>query len=827
MSFKILFLPQNRRMKGILRLGLIALLFAGCNPLERSDLSPEEAIPRNAVYILKVHDPEGTFREVDQYLSRDISSIGLPFLNFLQYFKDLSPEEAGYLAALPVQGDSLSYLYISRIREVAKEKDSLAVTGELPSDSLIPEEVEAGLYQKKFTRDLGNLRLTSRDSFLIASFDASGLSEDQDPMRLSLLKSSATGRPFTLFVDSEKADSLASPAMENQTKWSGLAGALALDLSHTPDKLQWTGVGIPKDSIPSLVSLFDQTRPVLNTLASLTPEGVDGLLTFSFADHSVFSENQRKAFPGTRASDSLFQTTEEVGLVFQENNRAVLLNTFGALSLTEFLQDARQDRYDYQGKEVGVLTPHSLLEEAFPSLVRDFRFTHYAVLDNSFVFSDKKEFLELIIRNINSGSTYDKSATYQSAKEELAESSSLLLIGDSDKLQDRASYLLPPALFGLGDRAELRDPLLAFQVVADRSFCHLNIFQKKKTGGVRRQGVSPRFTLQLDAPLATVPQFVADHRNNKKEIVVQDTKNNLYLISSEGKILWKKELDGRVQGRIEQIDLYKNGRLQLAFTTSNQFLVLDRNGNEVAPFTMKFSGPVLNPLAVFDYEGNRNYRFVVTQGNDIRMYNGKGKIVTGFKYTKADSPILDRPKHFRVGTRDYLVFRLEDGSLKILNRVGDTRVAVKEKIEFSDNDVYIYNDKFIVTDKTGTLFSVDTRGRTTKTRFNLAADHGMDATVKTLSLMNDNELTIKGNKASLDLGVYTKPRIFYIYDKIYVSVTDIQTPRAYLFDSNAIPFTGFPVYANSPIDLSDMDNDRKVEIAAKFEENSLIVYSLH
>ncbi|GGD54510.1 ribonuclease HII [Muriicola marianensis] len=814
-------------MKGILRLGLIALLFAACNPLERSDLLPEEAIPRNAVYILKVNDPEGALRELDHEFLKEDTSTDLPILEFLQHLKHLSPEESGYLAALPTKGDSLSYLYISGIREEPKEKDSLAVTGELPADPLDTDKAEASFTQKIFSKDLGSIRLSSLDSVLITSFDTSSLPEDQDQRRISLLKSSATGRPFTLFVDSEKADSLAGPAIKNRTEWSGLAGSLALDLSLSQDKWQWTGVGVENDSLPSLIGLFDQTRPVLNTLASLTPEGADGLLTISFADHSAFAENQSKVFPGNQISDSLFRTSEAVGLVFQGNNRAVLLNTYGALSLAEFLQDARQDSYDYQGKEIGVLKPNSVLEEAFPSFIRDFSFTHYAVLDNSFVFSDTKEFLELIIRNINSGNSYDKSAIYQSAKEELAEASSLLLIGDGKKLQDVASDLLPSELFRLANEAAIGDPLLAFQVVADRSFCHLNIFKKRKSSSVRKQGVSPRFTLQLDAPLATVPQFVTDHRNNKKEIVVQDTENNLYLISSEGKILWKKELEGRVQGRIEQIDLYKNGRLQLAFTTNNQFLVLDRNGKEVAPFDMKFSGPVLNPLAVFDYEGNRNYRFVITQGSDVRMYNGKGNIVTGFKYTKADSPVLDRPRHFRVGTRDYLVFRLEDGSLKILNRVGDTRVAVKEKIEFSDNDVYIYNDKFIVTDKTGTLFSTDTRGRITKTRFNLAADHGMDATIKTLSLMNDNELTIKGNKAVLDLGVYTKPRIFYIYDKIYVSVTDIQTQRAYLFDSNAIPFAGFPVYANSPIDLSDMDNDRKVEIVAKFEENSLIVYSLN
>jgi hypothetical protein len=41
------------------------------------------------------------------------------------------------------------------------------------------------------------------------------------------------------------------------------------------------------------------------------------------------------------------------------------------------------------------------------------------------------------------------------------------------------------------------------------------------------------------------------------------------------------------------------------------------------------------------------------------------------------------------------------------------------------------------------------------------------------------------------------------------------------------PISILPVFANSPIDLTDMDNDRSLEIVAKFEDNSIIVYRLN
>ncbi|NNJ88049.1 MAG: ribonuclease HII, partial [Eudoraea sp.] len=742
----------------------------------------------------------------------------------------LETEAEGILVLMPSADDSLSYLYITPSENFSIAEDSLSP---FQRNSVNVKGISINAYHRDnkrfYTTPYGNLEYVSSDSSFLATTIANIPENKPDEDLQALFKTIVSGKSASLFINTHKADSLARHSIDTTSapQWSDLATWMALDLSTPQSLLQWSGVGIVQDSSQALLTLFANTQPVINTLANLAPEDADGLLSISFSDHAVFASNQKKQYPNSASSETLLQTVEEVGVVYKDRNRAILLNTYGGSDLSEFLQENRTAVYEYQGKEVGIVNKLPLLENAFPSLVKDFKITHYTILDNAFVFTESKSFMELILRNINSDRTFDNSSVYSSAKTELAEASSLLFVANNKKLESVISEYLPKSFVQQYNDAKFPDHVVAFQVVADRSFYHLNSFVKRKSTARKRNAVSPLFTVQLDAPLATQPQFVTDHRNDKKEIVVQDVENNLYLISSTGKVVWKKALEGRVQGRIEQIDLYKNGRLQLAFTTNNQFLVLDRNGKEVPPFNKSFSGAALNPLAVFDYENNRNYRFVVTQGTDIKMFNGKGEIVKGFAYIKAESAILYPPKHFKIGSRDYVVFMLTDGSLKILNRTGSTRVSVPEKIEFSENEVYLNNNRFIVTDKTGTLFAVDSKGKITKTRFNLNEDHGIDATSKTLSLMNDNELSIKGNKASLDLGVYTRPRIFYIYDKIYVSVTDIQTQRAYLFDSNAILFPNFPVYSSSPIDLTDLDNDRSIEIVGKFEENSLIVYTIN
>ena len=79
----------------------------------------------------------------------------------------------------------------------------------------------------------------------------------------------------------------------------------------------------------------------------------------------------------------------------------------------------------------------------------------------------------------------------------------------------------------------------------------------------------------------------------------------------------------------------------------------------------------------------------------------------------------------------------------------------------------------------------------------------------------------------MELCVYTKPKIFYLNDKIYVSVTDLQHELIYLFDSQAEPIANFPIFGSSVIDLNDLDKDKKLEIVLKRSDNSIVSYKLN
>ncbi|MEZ4810777.1 MAG: ribonuclease HII [Allomuricauda sp.] len=648
-----------------------------------------------------------------------------------------------------------------------------------------------------------------------------------NPTLEKLYQTTAVGKSATIFLNVEESPSIFSLKDGEDKIEKPFSEWVSLDFSANSDEVSLTGIAMAPDSTKNFINLFKGTSPLINKTPLLAPLNAQAIVSYTFDDYQVFAKNQNTYLDRTKPVDSLFNTVEEVGLIYLNDQKVALLNSFGTESLSAFLESNKTDSQTYQGSEVVELGNKDFLAESFNPLLQDFESNYYTILENSFVFSEDRETLQTIINNYRNTSSFANSPGYQTSKSMLANESSMLIVSNDAGINFFADQSLVPKLSNSIKETDLSDYAFAAQMVADRDFAHLNFLVSKIGKTIVSNTVTPLFTLELDTDLAIDPQFVKNHRTNEQEIVVQDKNYVLYLISTEGKVLWTKQLNGRIQGAVQQVDIYKNGRLQLAFCTNNQFMLVDRNGDDVPPFKIDFEGGNLNPLAIFDYEGKKDYRFVITQGRKVYMYNNKAQVVNGFTFKEASSPIIAAPKHFRVANKDYLVFQLEDNTLKILHRVGNDRIKVPEKIDFSNNEVFLYKNKISLTNKNGVLHQIDTQGKLTATNFNLNKDHGMYATSNTLVFMDDNVLTIKGKKVELDLGVYTKPKIFYVYDKIYVSVTDLQNQQIYLFDSQAKPIPNFPVFGNSLIDLTDMDNDKKLELVAKDQENSLIVYKMN
>ena len=87
--------------------------------------------------------------------------------------------------------------------------------------------------------------------------------------------------------------------------------------------------------------------------------------------------------------------------------------------------------------------------------------------------------------------------------------------------------------------------------------------------------------------------------------------------------------------------------------------------------------------------------------------------------------------------------------------------------------------------------------------------------------LDDNLLRINGKLTELPLGLYTKPQIFSISRNSYVTITETQEKKVYVFDKNGNPLNGFPVYGTS---AATMGEANPKNLVVKGEANNVVYY---
>ena len=363
----------------------------------------------------------------------------------------------------------------------------------------------------------------------------------------------------------------------------------------------------------------------------------------------------------------------------------------------------------------------------------------------------------------------------------------------------------------------------SFQLVQDNGIIHFNAVISKDTNEDENLKISKLFDVEIDEEIIMYPHFVKNHVTKNLDIVVQDTKNNLYLISKDGKVIWKKKINQPILGQISQIDIYKNGRLQLIFNTKNKIYVLDRNGNNVKQFPKTFNDPITQPLAVFDYDNNKNYRLLVTQGSELLMYDKNGKKVSGFKYKKSSNNITSKPKHFRILNKDFIVFKIGN-KMKILNRKGRERINVNDDINFSNQNVFEYNDKLISTTTDQKLVQIDVNG---VMDLSSLKNLSLNSDGSNLVVLNENSIKLSSNVASIPFGNYGSPQLSNINKNLLITLYDKQNKKSYLFNKNLILDTSFPVYSLIPMEIGDMNRDKKVELIISNKNKFISCYTIN
>jgi hypothetical protein len=205
-------------------------------------------------------------------------------------------------------------------------------------------------------------------------------------------------------------------------------------------------------------------------------------------------------------------------------------------------------------------------------------------------------------------------------------------------------------------------------------------FQLEKSSESTGSEPAVLWTVRLNAPSAMPPQEFVNHNTGEREIVVQDEQNNLYLLNAKGQIIWKKQLNEKIEGGIHMVDAFRNNKYQMVFNTGNYLHLIDRKGNYPDGYPVKLPAASTAPLSVFDYENDRNYRlFIPCRDKAIYNYTISGAQQQGFEPVRTDNHVKLPVQYIKIGMNDYLVAVDDEGKIYTFSRKGAPRISLRNR----------------------------------------------------------------------------------------------------------------------------------------------------
>ena len=803
---------------------IIVCLFA-CSDETNKQKDIADFIPENSDVVFKINNLET--------LQTDLKNNSL-----IEIYKDMAPykffsNDSKLLSKLKPSGQSLLCIHkrndtVLDYTFITRQTGSVFV-----ADSLKNIKVETLTYDEKvvqkITLDAKVTFMATKDSIFIASssqqiIDAvlEGKTEtDKDFKKIYNLDNKADLRGLFRHKPYQNSDSTTI----NVASWT------SMNIVILPNSLTANGVMTATDSLPQLINVFKGQIPQKNELAKIVPNNAKSAYSFTFSDPEKLRENLRiflkdKTKKKEKYNTVSFGSINEIGNIELTSGIAIILKSLDASLTNDALASIVSENGMFREVAINNLDRPNILKETFSPLVNAGKLRYIFQLDSFFVATENMESAEAIIIAYKNNDVLSETEHFKEASASVGTASSLVFYGKQQMIPKNVS-----AFFNLGFSANIAKvslkayPLAIFQLSYDRDFAHVSmVFNESSNTQNNSANIKEAFNITLENEVLGSPVFLGNSKNGNDAIAVQDVTNMLYLISNKGKILWKNNIGSPILGKIQEVDMNRNGQQQLAFATRNKLFVIDKNGKDLKSFPITYKDEITQPLSVFDYDNNRKYRFMVTQGKNILLYDNEGKQVKGFDFKGAKSKITMAPQHIRMGNKDYILIAEENGKLNILSRVGKSRVTVSEKFNFTEIPIAEENNTFVVITKDNKKVSISQSGKTSAKKLDISSTYSFSIDGSTKVTLDDNLLLINGNLTELPFGVYSKPAIYSVGKKTYITVTETQENKVYLYTKNGDLVTGFPIYGANTAVLNESRLSKNIDLVVKGGTKEIILY---
>jgi hypothetical protein len=320
----------------------------------------------------------------------------------------------------------------------------------------------------------------------------------------------------------------------------------------------------------------------------------------------------------------------------------------------------------------------------------------------------------------------------------------------------------------------------------------------------------------LSSSIIGKPFIVRSHVDRSHEILVQDSTFTLYHLSANGKVLWRKVLDGPIVGEVKQIDYYRNGKLQFCLSTASKIHVIDRLGNYVSPFPADTRAKNVEFVSVVDYDNSKRYRFLLTDKlGKLWMYDKEFQNLEGWRPKNIEGELFTAAQHHRIRGKDYILAIRKDGWAYLMNRRGENLKRFPLNLDARPDGSYfvklgnsLAETHFVCISRDGFRVKFNLEGKilsretlikpSFETQFSLISEQNNKSYLikrqdtKRLTLLDE-----EGNEIVTNNFVGVNPVDIHYYDfgagRIYISITDLAQELSYIYDGNGKLLTTPPL----------------------------------
>jgi hypothetical protein len=672
---------------------------------------------------------------------------------------------------------------------------------------------------------------------------------------------------------------------------TGFASWAALDINLKSDALLLNGFTINDQGKNEIMDLFQSQNPVEMDISSVLPSNTAAYISLGisnkedylqqlmaiyqekevYSDYQDFINNIEKKF-NLNPGETIYKLlNEEIGMVLLDSGTKdpmqkafIIMRTRGKkyaqpqlIKISKKLT-AQSGESSLAGKitideetqyPVYKLPIDNLFSNLFGDVFHDLSNRYYTFIDQYAVFSGSPELLKEFIYSNVLNKTLEHNRNYKKFSEYLSNRANFHFYSNMYHSPFLLSHFMREDL-GKGiqqNKTHIRKfQALAFQLMNSGDMIYNNLFLKY----IPELSEEPQtvWETHLDTSIHFKPALVTNHYTGENEIFVQDQNNKVYLINKVGRILWEKQLEEKIMSDVYQIDYYKNGKLQMLFNTKNKIHLIDRNGNYVERYPVRLPSPASAPLSVFDYENNKNYRiFVPCENKRVYDFSKEGDIIPGWQFDETDTQVDGRVQHFRVKTRDYIVFA-DEYQIYILNRRGQVRVKPEKQFARSPNNLFTLEPqnsrtqaRLVTTDINGTIYYVYFNGEVKTSQIRtfspdhhfLYQDMNGDG-LKDLIFLEDNKLEVfeNSNKKMFEYEFKTSiegPPIYFHFSQKdrKLGLVSRDKNRIYLLNGNGKMHTGFPLQGSTRFSIGFLDeSDNNFNLIVGNQFNFLYNYNV-